>query len=587
MKIRTPTEGHRPQILICDEISPAGVAILNQYFDVDIRTNLKREELIHIIHHYDGIIVVNETQLDADIIPYALQLKIIGNVGAGLENVNVAAAREHNIRIVTSPGANSIAVAEHTLGLMLALARRVPSADMSLKKGRWEKQQFMGTGLAGKALGIIGFGRIGREVAHRAQAFGMKILINQKDETPEAVLESVPSIEIDDLLRQSDFVSLHVPLMDETRNLIDEPQLSLMKPTAYLINTARGGLINEKALLKKLDANELAGAALDVFENEPDPYGKLVQHKKVIATPHIGASTTDAQDAAAVSIAEQFVQFFEDVVVESILPLRVVPLEKVTPHEYVDKKRVERLMARIEEDNMLSNPPIVMETKDGRYMVLDGATRTAAMKQLGFPHAIVQISSPEAGLGLRTWFHLVQDIPVEQFYKLVASLSNITLESVTEEEAAEKMFQYGGLCTLHLSDGRVFMVHAKPGVNRMDALNQLTAAYIEVSHTERTLEDNVFTIKANYPDFTALVKYPEYTVNQVIQLTLLSGRSFPAGITRFIIPGRILRVNADLTILKSDQSLQAKNRWLHKMLLDRQQKGGIRYYDESVYLLDE
>ena len=257
------------------------------------------------------------------------------------------------------------------------------------------------------------------------------------------------------------------------------------------------------------------------------------------------------------------------------------------PHEHIDQKRVDRLKIRLEEDSRLSNPPIVMETEDGRYMVLDGATRTAAMKQLGYPHAIVQVSSPEVGLGLRTWFHMAENIAVKDFFELVNGLSDTTLEAIEEEDAAQKMFQFGGLCTIHLEDGRVFLVHGKQGVNRMDALNQLTAAYIQATHTERTLEDNIISLKTAFPNFTALIKFPEYTVEQVMQFSLLNARYFPAGITRFLIPGRILRVNADISILKSDQTLREKNRWLHKVLLEKQQKGGIRYYGEPVYLLDE
>lgn len=587
MSTTPPTDGHRPHILLAEPIAQVGIDKLNEYADVDIKFRLSPDELRKILPQYDGIIVRNETQLDAQTLAHGIRLKIIGNIGSALDNIDVTGAQEHEIVIVNSPGLNTLAVAEHTLGLMLALARRVPSAVSSLKEGRWEKQQFMGTGLAGKTLGIVGFGRIGREVAHRAKAFGMKILVNQKGDTPESLLDHVESVALDTLLANSDFVTLHIPLREDTRDLITKERLDLMKPSAYLINTARGGLVDEQALLDKLNAGELRGAALDVFVNEPAPNSDLVQHELVIATPHIASSTTDAQEASAIMIAEQIIEFFESIDMESILPLEVVPLDRVVPHEYIDQKRVDRLKARLEGESRLNNPPIVMETTDGRYMVLDGATRTAAMKQLGFPHAIVQISSPEAGLGLKTWYHMVSDIGLSDFFALVESLPLTRLEPIDEESAAERMFQFGGLCTVHLVDGRVFLVHAKQGVNRLDALNELTAAYIQASHAERTLEESMISLEATYPDFVALVKYPEYTVEQVMQFSLLNGRYFPAGITRFIIPGRILRLNADITILKSDKTLREKNRWLHNQLLERQQRGGIRYYDEPLYLLDE
>ncbi|MCA9925779.1 MAG: ParB N-terminal domain-containing protein, partial [Anaerolineales bacterium] len=270
-----------------------------------------------------------------------------------------------------------------------------------------------------------------------------------------------------------------------------------------------------------------------------------------------------------------------------VLPLRVVPMDRVVPHEHIDQKRVNRLAARLEKDGTLSNPPIVMATEDGRYMVLDGATRTAAFRQLNYPHGIVQLASVEAGLGLHTWFHVIQQIGTETLLTLINGLSHIRLEQTVPEKADELMFEYGGLCYIHFADGRAFLVHAQQGVNRLDALNQLTATYIEAAHVDRTLNDNMVSLKMEHPEITAVVIFPEYTVNQVVQATLASGHFFPAGITRFIIPGRILRLNVPTEIMTSDKPLWEKNRWLHHLLLERQGKGGIRYYQEPVYLLDE
>lgn len=579
--------GYRPQVLVCDPIAQKGIDLLREYVDVDIKTNLPTHELLRTVPQYDGLITRSATQITEALLKHGLKLKIIGRAGVGLENVDVKAAQERGVVVVNSPDANSVAVAEHTMGLMLSLARHLPFADSSLKEGRWEKTRLVGTGLAGKTLGIVGFGRIGREVALRAQAFGMKILVNQKRHTPETLLENVDSVDLYELLRQSDFVTLHVPYRAETAHLIGAAELALLKPTAYLINTARGGVVDEAALLDALNNGRIAGAALDVFSEEPATQSALAQHPAVIATPHIGASTSDAQEAAAVSIAQQFIEFFQDVQVESVLPLRVVPMADVVPHEHIDQKRVDRLAKRLAQDNRLSNPPIVMETEDGRYMVLDGATRSAALKQLGFPHAVVQIASLDEGLGLHTWYHVIEGLSPETLLHMLRELPDIELAETAPDHADEALFEYGGLCYFHFVDGRVFMVYATQGVNRMDALNRLTAAYIDAGHVDRTLNKNLISLKSHYPDMGAVVIFPEYTVNQVVQVSLASGRYFPAGITRFIIPGRILRVNADLTVLKSDQSLREKNRWLHKLLLEKQRKGGIRYYAEPVYLLDE
>lgn len=298
-----------PRLLICDPIAEEGMALLREWADIDEKTGLSAGELAEIIGAYDGVIVRSATKIRQPTLEKAGKLRVIGRAGSGLDNIDTAAAAAQGIAVVNSPDANTLAVAEHTLALMLALVRRLPRADRGLKDGKWEKNQFMGTGLAGKTLGIVGFGRIGREVAVRARAFAMKILVNQRRFTPELGLaEGVTAVDLLDLLRESDFVTLHLPSTPETEGMIGAAQLALMKPTAYLINTARGGLIDEEALLAALENGRLAGAALDVFASEPVTNSRLAQHERVIATPHIAASTVDAQVAAAVTVAEKMAE---------------------------------------------------------------------------------------------------------------------------------------------------------------------------------------------------------------------------------------------------------------------------------------
>lgn len=579
----------RPRILICDEIHERGIELLQQYADVDKKTGLSPTELRDIVSAYDGLITRSSTQITADIIKHGLNLKIIGRAGSGLENVDVEAARAAQIAVANSPDANTLAVADHTMALLLALARRLPEAVGSVRAGQWDKNELKGIGLAGKTLGIVGFGRIGRQVALRAQAFGMKVLVNQRSLTPELHLEAgLTAVDLPDLLAAADFLTLHVSPRPEAKQLIGVAELAQMKPTAYLINTARGEVVDEAALLQALQNGRLAGAALDVFAQEPAINQALLQHPRVIATPHIGANTETAEEAASVLIAERFMEFFQQVEVETVLPLRVVPLARVFPHENIDPKRVNRLAQRLDTEGKLGNPPIVTEAGDGRYMVLDGATRTAAMQQLGFPHAIVQVVNSEDGLGLKTWYHLIRQIREDDLLQLLQQLPYVNLQPVAPEEAAKAMFEYGGLCYLHTVSDLAYVVQPAAGANRLDALNQLTECYIDAAHVDRTLNSNIISLKSEADGFTAVVVFPEYTVGQVIQTTLESERLFPAGITRFIIPGRILRLNADIDILRSaDLSLHEKNRWLHEQLLQRQAKGGIRRYDEAVYLLDE
>ena len=576
----------RPRVLVCDPIAENGLTLLAQHTDVDIRTDLKPQEILAIIDQYQGVVVRSATTMTAEIIERGHNLKVIGRAGAGLDNIDVRKAQEKHIAVVNAPDANTVAVAEHTMGLLLALARRLPRADESLKAGKWEKQSFMGTGLVGKTLGLVGFGRIGRQVAIRAQAFGMKILVNQLRPTPELNLAEARNVDLHELLHLSDFVSLHVPMRADTQGIIGRAELARMKPTAYIINTARGGVVDEDALLEALSDGRLAGAALDVFVTEPATNTALIQHDKVIATPHIAASTEDAQRVASLAVAEQIVEILRDVEVENILPLRVVPMDKIFPHESIDPKRVDKLAARLDAEGLLRNPTVVMQVED-KYMVLDGATRTAAFKKLGYPHTVVQICSPETGLGLHTWYHVAQKIEVEALLDLLRAIPNIALVPSTAEKADDDMFAYGSLCYLHTADGRVFLVQTAAGLNRLDALNKLTETYIATCTVDRTLEKDLITLKNDYPNLAALIVFPEYTVSQVMQVTL-SGRYFPAGITRFLIPGRILRLNAELAILKSaEMSLADKSKWLYDFLEEKTKHNAIRYYGEPVYLLDE
>lgn len=581
------SEIRRPRVLICDAIHPAGIAMLHEHMDVDDRSGISPTELIDRIANYDAIIVRSTTQVTAEVIEHGLYLKVIARAGAGLDNVDVVAAKDREIEVVNSPDANSLAVAEHTMGLMLAVARQLPYADLSLKAGKWEKKSLLGISLAGKTLGIVGFGRIGREVALRAQAFGMKVIVNQRRTTPELTLEAnVESVDLNELLDRADFITLHVPSRSETQNMIGAEQIARMKKTAYLINTARGDIVDEPALLAALNKGGIAGAALDVFVTEPATDSALAQHPRVIATPHIASSTDDAQRAAAVTIADKLIDRFAEVEVDTILPLRIVPANKVFPHEHYDPKRVARLAQRLEEDMFLANPPIVMEMENG-YMVLDGATRSQAMKSLKFPHMIVQLIHTDDGLRLHTWFHVVRKIAPDALMDVLKTLPQVVLEETTVEKALDAMFDSNGLCYMEMVDRRVILVRPASGSSRLEALNAFTNTYIEHSHVSRTLESSVINLQHAYDDMTAVVIFPEYTVQQVMQAAQ-SGRMFPAGITRFVIPGRVLRLNADLHMLQDEtRTLREKNRWLHDLLSEKEGKGRIRYYEEPIYLLDE
>lgn len=582
------SQAQQPRVLIADSISEAGIDMLRAHAEVDVKTDLSKEELLQIIGQYDAVVVRSATKIRADAIAVADRLKVIGRAGAGLDNIDVVAAQERGIKVVNAPDANTRAVAEHTMALILALARHLPLADHSMKEGRWEKNKLMGMSLVGKTLGIVGFGRIGREVAIRAQAFGMRVIVNQRRPTAELNLEAkVEAVDLNELLKQSDFVSLHVPARPETEGMIGMARLALMKPTAYLVNTARGTVVDENDLLEALNTGLIAGAALDVFAREPAVNSELAQHDRVIATPHIAASTEDAQQLAAVTVVQQIIDVIKEArdEVKNPLSLRVVPLDKVIPHENTDPRRVERLASRLAKDNLLANPPIVVDAGD-HYVVLDGATRVKALQQLGYPHIIVQVASVQNGLSLHSWYHAVRHIAPEELLAILRKVDEITLVETDVQRVLEVMLESGGICYFHLVDGRVFVAQAAPGINHLNALNTLTHEYITASRVTRTLHQDMETLQNEYPDIAALIVFPEHTVEQVLQIAR-AGRVLPAGITRFIIPGRVLRMNASLDKLKSDDSLTEKNRWLYDLVIEKLGESQVRYYQEPVYLLDE
>ena len=294
------------KILIADPIATEGVELLRTQADVDVKTGLKPQELMEILGDYEALIVRSETKVTAEVIQAGKRLQVIARAGIGVDNIDLDAATASGIAVVNAPTGNTIAAAEHTLALMLSLVRNVPQAHQSLKQGEWNRRAFMGIEVRNKTLGIIGLGRVGSEVARRAQSFAMHIIVYDPFVTPDyARFLGVALASLEGLLAQSDIVTVHTPLTENTHHLIGERQLALMKPSSCLINVARGELIDEDALLKALDDGNLAGAALDVFSKEPPGESPLVKHPKVVATPHLGASTQEAQREVAIEASEQ------------------------------------------------------------------------------------------------------------------------------------------------------------------------------------------------------------------------------------------------------------------------------------------
>jgi D-3-phosphoglycerate dehydrogenase len=295
------------KVLVSDPIDQAGIDILSQVAQVDVKTNLSPEELVKIIPEYDALMIRSGTRVTREIIEAGKQLKIIGRAGVGVDNVDVPAATRQGVMVVNSPEGNTIAAAEHALAMMLSLSRHVPDANQSVKSKQWDRKSFIGAEVYKKTLGVVGLGKIGSHVATVARSMGMRLLAYD----PFISLERAEQlgcriVELDVLLREADYITLHMPKTPETTHLINAEALAKMKPTARLVNCARGGIVDEQALYEALKAGKIAGAALDVFESEPIGDSPLLSlGKEIILTPHLGASTAEAQVNVAIDVAEQ------------------------------------------------------------------------------------------------------------------------------------------------------------------------------------------------------------------------------------------------------------------------------------------
>ena len=294
------------RILVADKISNDALELLKRSgFDYEFKPEISPEELLRIIGGFDAIIVRSRTKVAKEVIDSG-HLKVIGRAGVGVDNIDVEAARAKNIPVLNTPNALTNAVAEFTIGLMLALSRKLSAADSSMKNGKWEKGKFLGNELKGKTYGTIGIGKIGQRVAELAKAFGMNIVANDVIPIPDGLVKRL-EIRVssqDEVFSFSDFVDIHVPLTKETENLASYSKFKMMKKNAFIINTSRGKVVNESDLVEALDERLIAGAALDVFEVEPPNFQDLIRRENVIATPHIAGQTTEAQNSAGVEIVE-------------------------------------------------------------------------------------------------------------------------------------------------------------------------------------------------------------------------------------------------------------------------------------------
>lgn len=338
------------RVLVSDPLAEEGIRRLETAAEVDVITNLSPEELVERIKGYDALVIRSGTKVTADVINAADRLKVIARAGVGVDNVDVDAATKKGIIVVNAPGGNTISAAEHTIAMMLALARNIPQAHASVKRGEWNRKKYTGVEVFNKTLGIIGLGRIGTEVAKRMKAFGMRILAYDPFITESKAAElGIKLASLEEIYRESDFITVHTPLTPETRNMIDEPQIKMMKPTVRLINCARGGIINEAALARAVAENRIAGAAVDVYTKEPPVGNPLLEQERIITTPHLGASTAEAQINVALAVADQIIAISRGQLPTTAINLISIPPETMAVMEpYMDiAERMGKLLGQL------------------------------------------------------------------------------------------------------------------------------------------------------------------------------------------------------------------------------------------------
>ena len=319
------------RVLVSDKLAEAGLQVLRDApgVDLEFRPGMSEDELCEVIGDYDGLIIRSATQVTPRVIESADRLRVVGRAGIGVDNVDIPAASRRGIVVMNTPTGNSVTTAEHALALLASLARKIPQAVTSMRGGKWEKSKFQGREIAFKTLGIIGLGNIGRIVADRAQGLKLKVIgVDPLMSSDRAAELGIELVDLDDLFKRADFLTIHAPLTPETKNMIDDAAFKKMKSSALLVNAARGGIVDEEALARAITAGEIAGAALDVFSKEPiDGDHPLLSLDNVLCTPHLGASTSEAQERVAVEIAEQAIGYLQLGIVKNAVNVPALPQE--------------------------------------------------------------------------------------------------------------------------------------------------------------------------------------------------------------------------------------------------------------------
>jgi D-3-phosphoglycerate dehydrogenase / 2-oxoglutarate reductase len=396
------------RILVADPLAEAGVAALAAHHEVDVKTGLAKEDLLAIAGDYDAIVVRSQTMIDADVLDAATQLKVVARAGVGLDNVDVEAATRHGVVVCNAPQSNIVSAAEHTVALLLAMARNIPQAHAALTEGRWERSKWNGTELHDKVLGVLGLGRIGTLVAQRCHAFGMRLVAYDPFVAPDRAARLGVELlaTVDEVLERADFVTVHLPKTPDTVGLLDADRLGRMKPTARLLNVARGGIVDEQALAEALRDGVIAGAAIDVFASEPTTESPLFELPNAIVTPHLGASTEEAQDKAGTQVAEYVNLALAGEFVPSAVNVQGGPVADAVKPFLPLGERLGRLLTALSEDGITGEVTVeylgAIADEDGRIVglsVLKGMLSAVSSEPVTFVNA--PLMAEERGLHVR------------------------------------------------------------------------------------------------------------------------------------------------------------------------------------------
>ncbi len=546
-----------PTILVCTKLKADTLERLREFADVIVDPALRDEALRDQLNRYQGLIVDGSVYLSASILEQGEMLRVIGCTSSHIDRIDVTAARDYGIQVVSAPTGNAVVTAEQVMMLVL---------------------QFASMGVSGKTLGLVGYGATAQQVAHRARAFNMRVVVNQPRLTPELALErEMELLDLPELLAQSDFVSLHVPVREEV--LLNSAEIAQLKPSASLINLSHPLLVNLDRLIAAASENRIANVAIG---GNPAKFYDLPSNVRIVSRPsHI------ARDRSESSLIRKMIDILRIKLPSETLSLDIVPIEQVMPHEEFDQKRVDKIKSSFEEAGVLMNPPLVTPWA-GKYVILDGATRYNTLRQMGYPHIAVQLVDPEGDFTLHTWYHAISSKqPAEQLFATLREIEGVKLSPFEADDWLDVFKNPYNLCYLIDRNDHAFLLAIEDLEQQSTLRNAVVNAYTAWGDVERTLLTDTSRLLGQFPEMAAVAIFPQFKPTDVFNVAR-HNQLLPAGLTRFVVSNRVLHLNAPLELLKSaEQPIAAKKAWLDNYLADKLARSRVRYFQEPVILIDE